>query len=281
MGFAWSTNLSKFYNGDLDKLDKFLRTKGEKPSTVAQIKRFMSLRPGDIIALKGVGSPIGKTARLDIVGYAIVVEREGIVYRHDPDSFPNGLGHLINADFFEFGIKRTMQLGYGRTIHKIEDQNHIDKIFGSYADVLTGKRRNIDGSKKKNTDETTVNLSSSYIRKAIHNKIQQGLYDNLVKELGESNVKMEENYIDLIVTRDNSTEFIEVKPYHSATHCIREGLGQLLSYYQKYYSDKPNVSLTIIGSKEANADDKEFIKFIQTTLKIKFKYDSWERLGSR
>jgi hypothetical protein len=39
--------------------------------------------------------------------------------------------------------------------------------------------------------------------------------------------------------------------------------------------------LTIIGSKEPNADDKKFIKFIQTSLNIKFRYDSWERLGSR
>ncbi len=129
IGFCWATDLTKFYNSDLANLDKLLRSKGEKPSTIAQMKRFLSLQPGDIIALKSVGSPIRTTARLEIIGYAIVTERNGLVYRHEPDNFPKGLGHLINVDFLEFGIKRTLQLGYGRSIHQLHNKNHIDLVF--------------------------------------------------------------------------------------------------------------------------------------------------------
>jgi len=283
IGFCWDTDLTKFYNGDFDKFDKLLRDKGEKPSTIAQVKRFLSLQPGDIIALKSVGSPIGTTARLEIVGYAVVTIRNGLVYRHDPDEFPQGLGHLINVDFLEFGIKRTLQLGYGRSIHQLQNKNHIDLVFGSYADAVSSisKSLNSSGTTKKNTSEKTVTVSANFIRKAIHNKIQQGVYDIFVELFGADSVKMEENFVDIIFTTDETTELIEVKPYYTATHCIREGLGQLLSYYHKHYSKRKNVTLAIIGSKEPNADDKIFIKFIQTTLNIKFRYDSWERFGSR
>ncbi len=283
IGFCWDTDLTKFYNGDLDKLDNLLRGKGEKPSTIAQMKRFLSLQPGDIIALKSIGSPIGTTARLEIVGYAVVTNRNGFVYRHDPDDFPKGLGHLINVDFLEFGIKRTLQLGYGRSIHRLQNKSHIDLVFGSYADAVSGldKTSNSSGTTQKNTSEKTVTVSANFIRKAIHNKIQQGIYDIFVELFGADNVKMEENFVDIVFTTDETTELIEVKPYYTATHCIREGLGQLLSYYHKHYSKRKNVTLTIIGSKEPNTDDKEFIKFIQATLNIKFRYDSWERLGSR
>jgi len=283
IGFCWDTDLTKFYNGDFDKFDKLLRDKGEKPSTIAQVKRFLSLQPGDIIALKSVGSPIGTTARLEIVGYAVVTIRNGLVYRHDPDEFPQGLGHLINVDFLEFGIKRTLQLGYGSSIHKLKNKNHIDLVFGSYADAVSSisKSLNSSGTTKKNTSEKTVTVSANFIRKAIHNKIQQGVYDIFVELFGADSVKMEENFVDIILTTDETTELIEVKPYYTATHCIREGLGQLLSYYHKHYSKRKNVTLAIIGSKEPNADDKIFIKFIQSTLNIKFRYDSWEKLGSR
>ncbi len=283
IGFCWDTDLTKFYNGDLDELDKLLRNKGEKSSTIAQLKRFLSLQPGDIIALKGVGSPIGKTARLEIVGYAVVTKLNGRVYRHDPDDFPTGLGHLINVDILEFGIKRTLQLGYGKSIHKLQNKSHIDLIFGSYAAAVSSITKSSSSSEitKKTTTEKEVTVSANFIRKAIHNKIQQGVYDIFVELFRSYSIKMEENFVDIVITTDDTTELIEVKPYNTATHCIREGLGQLLGYYHKNYSKRKNVTLTIIGSNEPDIYDKKFIKFIQATLNLKFRYDSWERMGSR
>jgi len=281
IGFSWSTDLATFYNGNFLELDKMLRDNGEKPITIAQVKKFLSLKPGDLIALKSTGSPIGKMANLEIIGYAVVVERNGIVYKHDPDDFPLGLGHLINVDFLELDIQRKLQLGYGQTVHKLKNQNHIDLIFGDYATVLPQRKTTSQlGTKMKNTSESLVTVSANFIRKAVHNKIQQGVYEKMINLFGEDAVKMEENFVDIIFTTKEFTELIEVKPYHSVTYCIREGLGQLLSYYQKHYQNRKNVHLVIIGRNKPNSVDKDFITFIQKTINVKFTYRSCEQLGS-
>ena len=120
IGFSWLSDLSKFYDGNFSELEKTLRENGEKSHTISQVKKFLSLKPGDLIALKSTGAPKGKIANLEIIGYAVVVERDGIIYKHDPAEFPLGLGHLINVDFLEFNIQRKLQLGYGQTIHKLK-----------------------------------------------------------------------------------------------------------------------------------------------------------------
>lgn len=281
IGFCWETDLTKYYGRNLNELDKLLRANGEKGTTVSQVKKFISLKPGDIVALKSTGSPIGKKARLEIISYAVVVERNGIVYRHDPENFPKGLGHLINVEFLEFGIERKFELGYGQTVHKLTDRNHIDLVFGDYVGIFPIKKSsNPSGTKQKNLSESLITFSSSYIRKAIHNKIQQGVYEKMVKLFGEDSVKMEENFVDIIFTTKQLIELIEVKPYNSATQCIREGLGQLLSYYHKHYQNKQNVHLVIIGRNNPSSADKSFIEFVQKSLNVNFTYRSWEHLGS-
>lgn len=52
MGFCWDTDLTEFYNGDLEKLGKLLQEKGEKPTAIAQVKRFLSLQPDVLLLLK-------------------------------------------------------------------------------------------------------------------------------------------------------------------------------------------------------------------------------------
>lgn len=278
IGFCWDIDLTQYYNGNFKELNELLRKKKEKGTTISQVERFLSLKPGDIVALKNVGSPLGKTARLEIAGYAVVVERNGAVYTYDP----GGLGHLVSVDFLETNIKRTLQLGYGRSIHKLQNKEHINLIFGSYSNIVPqGNKVNLtqhSGTATKNVLETSVTVTATYIRKATHNKIQKAIYDMWVKQLGTNSVKMEENYVDIVITTKGTTELIEIKPYTTAIQCIREGLGQLLDYYHKHYSNRNNVSLTIIGHNEPNADDKKFIKFIENTLNMNFRYDSWERL---
>ena len=60
IGFCWDTDLTKFYNGDLDKLDKLLRDSGEKHSTIAQVKRFLSLNQATSLHLKALVHPSGQ-----------------------------------------------------------------------------------------------------------------------------------------------------------------------------------------------------------------------------
>lgn len=153
-----------------------------------------------------------------------------------------------------------------------EIRRHYD--FGVYDDLFENSKGSNQkkGTRVKNTDEQLVSYSGRYIRRAIHNKIQQDVFDSLVERFGEGNVKMEENLIDIIINRGDQIELIEIKPYESVILCIREGLGQLLSYYHKHYFNEERVSLTIVGPNEPDNDEKKFIDFIKGTLQIRFDY---------
>ena len=43
IGFSWLNDLSKFYNGNFAELEKLLAENGEKPHTISQVKKFLSL----------------------------------------------------------------------------------------------------------------------------------------------------------------------------------------------------------------------------------------------
>lgn len=280
IGFAREVDLSDFYlkkSKSFDELGELL--KNETPIAISQLKKFLSIKEGDLIALKGTGSPIGNQARLDIIGYAIVIKRNGVIYRHDPE----GLWHNINVEFLEFGIKKTFPYGYGWSIYNISYiKERVEDIFGIYGktnlNTLPINNINKSGVTQKNTDEREVNITASYIRSCIHNKIQQEIFNKFVEIFGKENVKMEENYVDISLIKDDTIFLIEVKPYNSARQCIREGIGQLLDYYQKHHNTKTDIILVIVGYGEPNNDDIEFINFIKNSFKIKFLYQDWQNL---
>lgn len=174
---------------------------------------------------------------------------------------PNDIS-LLDKSFFQKYMRRIFEL-----------REKYD--FGVYADLFDNlnKKASRKGIKQKSTDEKLVSYSGRYLRKNIHNKIQNEIYKFLVLKFGDSKVKMEENFVDIVVVGDKLTELIEIKPYESVILCIREGLGQLLSYYHKYYFDQENVSLKIIGKREPNSVERDFINFIKNTLKLNFDYE--------
>ena len=273
IGFAWDRDLSKYYLKDQYSLERILKYyEKESPTTTAQMKKFMQIEEGDIIACKSVGSPIGKTARLDIIGYAIVVSRNGKVYNHDGEEFPLGLGHTVNVEFLEHGTLHHFNEGYGQSIHFIEDQKKIDTIFKGYSNIVQAKKIPSKELQKKNIDEKLVDFFGSYLKTAVHNKIQQQVYEDLMKECGIENISMEENYVDLVLKRNGKIYMIEVKPCETARKCIVEGIGQLLNYYYATKYEKVNIELMIVGKNRANEDDETFIRLMQQNLAIPFSY---------
>ena len=141
VGFAAGHDLTHLYQTDENKITQYLEGVNEGTYAIAALKRFLNLSPGDLIAIKGSGSPVGKRPRLIIVGYAIVVDRDGLVYQHDPD----GLGHLVNVEFLEISLEKEFGLGYGMTIHKLEKQEHAKLIFGLYYQVSSHPEANKKG----------------------------------------------------------------------------------------------------------------------------------------
>lgn len=127
VGFYWD-NLSKLVGKSEGEIIDYLSKRGEKSNSYSALKYFLNLKEGDLIAIKRTGSPVGKKARLNICGYAIVKKNEDKIYEFDSED----LGHLIYVDFREVNLDKELELGYGRTIHKLKKIDHIKKIFGAY-----------------------------------------------------------------------------------------------------------------------------------------------------
>jgi hypothetical protein len=128
----------------------------------------------------------------------------------------------------------------------------------------TGKKR-----KTKRKEAKSINLSqqkrkgsTSYIAEQKHNKIQEVLQNRLAKQYGKENVVLEENYIDIQVKLEREIHIYEVKSSAFASDCIREGLGQILSYMQKDDDDRTKL-LFIAGQYKPNQDEKDYLNFIK------------------
>ena len=60
-----------------------------------------------------------------------------------------------------------------------------------------------------------------------------------------------------------------------AADCIREGLGQVMSYMQKDDDDRTKI-LFIAGQYPPNQDEIDYLSFVKRELKIDFDYVSVE-----
>jgi len=222
-----------------------------------------------MIAIKDTGSPVGKKARLKICGYAIVKKIDGKIYEYNGDE----LGHLVYVDFIEKYSNKEFVLGYGKTIHKLHKIHHIKEIFGRYfePDLLPKINK---GVSTKNTNPHTRKINSSIsVVNAAHNKLQLEFYTKLIKKYGKKNVIMEDNYVDIKLIEKNKITFFEIKPYSSASLCIREALGQLLDYLWKEERTKlANSKIVVIGPTKPTINEVEYIDFLKNNLNIEFDY---------
>lgn len=131
-GFAPKFDLSKFYNEKQSEVKEFLSKNGEQSNSITALKHFLSIKPGDLIAVKGDGSPKGSQGYLSIIGIAEAIEFNGKVYEYDP----NGLGHIIHVKYLDAPIFKEFSLGgYGRTVHKLSNDEHIREIFSEQKTV--------------------------------------------------------------------------------------------------------------------------------------------------
>jgi len=128
VGFSPEIDLSDWYGASEESIIEYLRSKKQSENSCNNLKRFLNIRVGDLIAIKKSGSPLGYMARLVIEGYAVAQEKDGKLYSHDPD----GLGHLIYVKFLEKKSDKEFNLGYGQTVHKLTNRSHIRQIFSDY-----------------------------------------------------------------------------------------------------------------------------------------------------
>ena len=278
-GFAWDYDLTHLYRADEKDIVGELRDK-EEPKSYNALRQFLQLKPGDIVAIKSTGSPKAGKPFLEIIAYAVVVERDGIVYWHDAENF----GHCINVQYIETGLKKQYNLGgYGRTIHSITDQELIDTLFDSYKNASSSgvrekiktKRRTRKAVTYKNITGQKRKASGAYVTNPKHNKIQQLFKEHLETEFGSDNVLLEENNVDIKLFQPDSITFYEIKPYDAAEDCIKSGLAQLLSYLF-FDTDKRKKKIRIVGPYPPDEEENKFITFLKKNLTADFEYEYFE-----
>ena len=129
VGWSRKIDLSDWYGASEKNIIEYLRSLREPGASYHNLKRFLNIRSGDLIAIKCSDSPLGHMARLVISGYAVAQEKDAKLYGHDPD----GLGHLIFVKFLERKSDKEFNLGYGQTVHKLTNRSHIRQIFSDYS----------------------------------------------------------------------------------------------------------------------------------------------------
>jgi hypothetical protein len=279
-GFAWEYDLSYLYRAEEQNIVNELKDKKEEPKSYNALRQFLQLKPGDIVAIKSTGSPKAGKPFLEIVAYAVVVERDGIVYWHDTENF----GHCINVQYINTDLKKQFALGgYGRTIHSITDKELINTLFNSYKNASSSTvREKIKTRRRARTAAASKNItgqrrkgSGAYVTNPKHNKIQQLFKEHLETEFGQDSVHLEENNVDIKLFQHDSIIFYEVKPYDFAEDCIKSGLGQLLAYLF-FDTDKRKKKIRIVGPYPPDEYEKNFISFLKENLTFDFEYECFE-----
>ena len=159
VGFASQLDLNDFYLTDENEIIEYLKDEKESPNSINALKHFLSIKIGDIFAVKASGSPKGSKGFLSIVGICEVVENEeGKVYNYDPI----GLGHTISVKYLEAPIYREYELGgYGSTVHHLSKEDHIELIFGNSKSLTTFEKV------KSQFDKIIFDTFIEYLRKIL------------------------------------------------------------------------------------------------------------------
>jgi len=257
-GFNMYEDMRTFIGESQSNINNHLNNKSEGKESYPTLKHFLNLKPGDLVAVKIHSAPSRKQARLVIGAYAIVKGIDSPIYKHCEE-----LGHTIEVDFIEKNLDYELPLGYGQTIHKIEDLERIELIFSYYSNhVAASHEANLDLD-LKNTDDVAVDATAGYIASRAHNIIQNKLIVDLSKKYGSACVKKEKNYIDVLVELDDKFILYEVKSSLSANQCIREALGQIMQYgHSLKKTSNKSIEYVVVGPSEVDDSDSSFYSYI-------------------
>lgn len=270
-------SLSSFYRKPMSEIKQYLLEEGEEPKSYNALSKFLQLKIGDVIAVKTSGSPKGTQPHLKIAAFAIVVERNGLVYSFDHER----LGHCVNVEFVETELDLDFSIGgYGRTIHKIQDEGLIDLLFKNYHEhdraLISSKirRRRRAASSKKKTGQQPRRGSAPYVVNLKHNEIQERFKEYLIKVYGERNVSMEKDWVDITVDMGSHVTLYEVKPFDAGEDCLVEALGQILSY-GFHLDDVRDKKYVIVGPSPLDKDEMAFLRHLKESLRLSIDYQAF------
>lgn len=272
-GFAKELDLSPIVGKKYSEALRWLESRIPQQSGLGKntLARFATIKPGDLVALKAHSAPRGTQPRLVLARFAVVAGNRGAMYARS-----DSLGHTLKVDFLDEQEPFELPLGYGQTLHVIEDQERINLIFGRYARAASEAAKESPSIQNKAEHRSEVAARGAYLMRRTHNKIQNELRKLLVAKYGEAAVKQEEKFVDLIVRTGEKTVLIEVKSSPSPIACIREALGQLLQYSWNLRLHGGSVCYVIVGPSIANAEQRRFIQHICRETNLTLTYCSPE-----
>ncbi|WKE66984.1 hypothetical protein PVT67_07035 [Gallaecimonas kandeliae] len=267
-GFNWGEDMCDFVGKKHEVIISHLKTKSESKESYSTLKYFLNLMPGDLIAVKIHSAPSGKQARLVIGAYAIVKGIDAPVYKRCDE-----LGHTIEVDFIEAGLEYELPFGYGQTIHKVDDLNRIKPIFGYYSNEATRQDHEDSSFSLKTTEDVVVEATAGYISSRAHNKIQNLLTIELAEKYGPEFVKIESNFIDVLVELEDRFILFEVKSSFSAERCIREALGQIMQYGHNLKKKSGKIiEYVVVGPVSVDDSEDSFYTYVANAISEPFAY---------
>lgn len=214
---------------------------------------------------------------------AFLYSSEGFIPIYNKDAL-----HLIASNL---GLKVNAKTKYSE-IHKfialtkptgISVYDYMRKLYSEYRieqniekKESSSKRKSRKGTKSRNTASQYRKGTGEYIAEQFHNELQEKLEKYLTNVYGDTNVIFEENYVDVKVNQPNEIHYYEVKTAGFAEDCIKQGIGQLLSY-TFFENDNRKKRLIIFGKNRPTAAENEFIAFVKRQFQaIEFDYLSLE-----
>lgn len=114
----------------------------------------------------------------------------------------------------------------------------------------------------------------------IHNQIQKSLRELFESRYGSANVTVENQTgfgtkIDVVVRRDKTLVFYEIKTANTAKQCIREALSQLLEY-SCYTNRNLAKKLVVVSPAKLTEDAKTYLENIRNLFNIPMFYQSFD-----
>lgn len=160
VGFASDIDLTEFYLTDENEIIEYLKEENQNQNAINALKHFLKIKIGDKVAIKASGSPKGNKGFLSISGICEVVANEnGEIYNYEPE----GLGHTLNVKYLSTNYREYELGGYGMTVHKLSNEEHINLLFNHLDD------EHFDNDISKVAEPTV-----SY-KNRVHNKLAQAI----------------------------------------------------------------------------------------------------------
>lgn len=137
-------------------------------------------------------------------------------------------------------------------------------------------------SKKADSTSASATLEGRNVD-LLHNRMQEQLYSELVRDYGEREVGTEipsgtGGRIDVVVRTRDSYYFYEIKTGTTARACIREALPQLLEY--SYWPGAQEATqLVVVGSAALDHDATAYLEVLSQRFRIPISYKQLNRRG--